>query len=123
VRRNYQSADLWIYCDNIFFIILIQSIYLGRLQTIAKDLRLQGAPHGTLSSYHHLFWMGDLNYRCNFGSAADFHDGRPSAELTAQFQAQLARAQVRVCVCVCVFCCLHAQLCVRLVLFTRRASS
>jgi hypothetical protein len=65
------------------------------VQTIAKDLRLRGAPHGVMSSFHHVFWLGDLNYRVDFSDnpETDFRDGRPSRELARTFQDGLERAQ------------------------------
>jgi hypothetical protein len=64
------------------------------VQSIVKDLRLHGAAHGAMSSFHHLFWMGDLNYRVNFGGANDFKDGKPSAGLSEAFQAELTRSRL-----------------------------
>jgi hypothetical protein len=63
------------------------------MQSIAKSLK-PGAEHGLLSSFHHLFWLGDLNYRVNYGSPADFRRGMPSRELSRSFRAELERSRV-----------------------------
>jgi hypothetical protein len=66
---------------------------VSHVQSIAKTLK-PGAEHGLLSSFHHLFWMGDLNYRVNYGTPSDFSRGVPSRELSRSFRAELQRSRV-----------------------------
>ena len=63
------------------------------VQAIAKQLK-PGADHGLLSSFHHLFWLGDLNYRVGYGAAEEYTRGVPSRALSRRFACELERAMV-----------------------------
>ena len=76
------------------------------MQTICKELRPGAATQSMLTSFHHTFWLGDLNYRVDFGApeASDGADDRPAPEVfdaaaekveAAQFGELLAGDQLR----------------------------
>lgn len=45
-----------------------------------------------LSSFHHVFFMGDLNYRLDYGGGGDFRDETPNDTLVTRFQKDLMYA-------------------------------
>jgi hypothetical protein len=62
------------------------------LQTIAKELRMRATSESLLSSFHHVVFMGDLNYRLEYGGGGEFNDEIPNDALVSRFQEDLMYA-------------------------------
>lgn len=50
---------------------------------------MRATSESLLSSFHHVVFMGDLNYRLDYGVSGDFRDGCPSDALAERFQRDL----------------------------------
>jgi hypothetical protein len=72
--------------------ILTDQAEVSYLQTIAKELRMRATSESLLSSFHHVVFMGDLNYRLDYGGGGEFRDEIPSGALVARFQRELMYA-------------------------------
>ena len=53
---------------------------------------MKATSESLLSSFHHVLYMGDLNYRLDYGGGGEFRDEVPNDELASRFQRELMYA-------------------------------